>query len=42
LPEKLSKFLGPDGGWVCYTGGAELIMITCPTFYGEAAVVVVA
>ncbi len=42
LPDILSKFLGPDGGWVQFTGGVELLMIASPNFYQEAVVVVIA
>jgi hypothetical protein len=42
LLDILSKFPGPDGDWVQFTGGAELLMIASPNFYQEAAVVVVA
>jgi hypothetical protein len=42
LLDKLSNCSGPDGGWVCFIGGMELMMIVSPTFYQEAAVLVVA
>ncbi len=42
LPDLLSKFSGPDGGCVHFSGGAELLTIRSPNFYQEAAVVVIA